>query len=52
MGKKEESSIIYLEPFHQQGHNHIPLLVGELLADPQEHEHVVTPDHTHGVQVT
>ena len=43
---------LYLKTFHEKWYNNISLLVCKLLADTQEHQHVVTPLNTHGVQVT
>ena len=40
-----------LEPLHDQGDHHVPLLLRELLADRQQHEHVVAVYHSHSVQV-
>ena len=42
----------YLESLHHKRDDDIPLLVGELPADGQQHEHVVTGHHTHRIQVT
>merc|ERR1740119_25751 len=47
-----QSFLSCLEPLHNQGNHHVSLLVGELLADGQQHQHIVTIDHTHCVEVT
>ena len=42
----------HLEASHNEGDDDIPLLVGELPTNGEQHEHVVAGHHAHGVQVT
>ena len=40
-----------LEAAHHEGHNHIPLSLGHLGGDAQQHQHVVALGDAHGVQI-
>jgi len=42
----------HLETSHHHRHNHVTFLIGHLVADTQQHQHVVAVCDAHRVQVT